>query len=211
MVERIDKPEPPPTYGVPAATESKRDKPREERRQEDLPTFRKREGFLYKEKFGTEGATRRPLKIPVTEIVALKFRRIFPRGGNPMVEADLVWKDGRVTEGVSFLLRQREDFLKLRNLKVGEPIPPPFWNTGPELEISIRQEGSTSGPWRLSDVMGETRVTEVKTPRGWGQRAGIFLGLLEPDTLMFRPAVGIFYGVALIAAALTILVILQGA
>ncbi len=154
MVEKIDRPEAPPAYAVREPTESKRDKPKEERRQEDLPTFQRQGADPYRGKFQSE-APSKTFKVPLEEIGRLNFLRAVPRHGVPMADADLVWKDGTKIPGVSFLIKNWQDFMKLKNLKSGEPIPADFWNYGGNfLEITMRST-NVSGPWRLKEIENE--------------------------------------------------------
>src|SRR3989344_1591023 len=115
MVDKIDKPEPPPPYAIAGTTETKRDKPREERKQEDLPTFQQKNPSLYQEKFASETSVSKTIRVPLAQIERLLLKRATPRHGAPTAEADLVWKDGRVTENVSFLIHNWQDFLKIKN------------------------------------------------------------------------------------------------
>lgn len=156
MVDKIDKPEAPSPYAIGATKETKRDKPREEGGQEDLPTFKREDSSLYREKFQKEPGTSKTVKVAVVHIEKLLFRRATPHHGVPTAEANLVWKDGRTTDGVNFRIQNWQDFLKIKNLKQGEIIPPPFWNYGgEELEITIVKLGTTSGSWNLRELQRE--------------------------------------------------------
>lgn len=155
MVDKIDKPDAPSPYAVLGTTETKKDKPQDQRGQEDLPTFQKDNPSLYKEKFQAEGGVGKTIHLPVSEIKMLKFRRANPKQGAPTVEADLILNDGKMVEGVSFLLKHLQDFLKIKNLKIGDTIPDTFWKESEILEITIRPP-STSGPWNLKE-MQQTR------------------------------------------------------
>lgn len=159
MVDKVDRPDAPPAYAVRAPTESKRDKPKEERRQEDLPTFKKRdEADLYREKFQQETGAIKTVKVPAAEIQAFLFKKAIPRQGSPMADAELVLKEGKKILNVGFLLKGWQEFMKIKNLKPGEVIPPEFWNyQGPQVEITIRSI-TTSGPWNLREIEPEAAV-----------------------------------------------------
>ena len=160
MVDKVDRPEAPSPYMVPKSTETKRDKPQEERRQEDLPTFQKKDEDLYKEKFQREGAPPKTFKVALNEVKEFLFIRAIPRHGVPMADADLVWKDGKKLPGVSFLIKNWQDFMRIKNLKHGEAIPPPFWNyVGAHLEITMRSV-STSGPWNLKEIESKSPLPQ---------------------------------------------------
>lgn len=151
MVDKIDKPEAPSPYRVEATTQSKEDKQKEENRQEDLPTFKKQESTLYREKFQSEMQPAQTFKVPLEHIKELVFRRALPRHGVPTVEADLIWSDGKKTEGISFLLKRWQDFMLLKNLKPGTAIPNQFWGTPPDLEVTVRPL-TPSGLWHLKTL-----------------------------------------------------------
>lgn len=180
MVDKIEKPDRPPAYSISGTTETKRDKPREEKGQEDLPTFKKEEPSLYREKFQSEVGISKTVYVPLDQIQKLLFRRATPRHGAPTVEADLVWKDGRTTEGISFLLHNWQDFLKIKNLKVGDIIPAEFWHsTSPNLEVTIRQM-SPSGSWNLRHIQNQSSnlpaaPEDVATP--WWQNKRVVIGI----------------------------------
>ena len=170
MVDKIDKPEAPPPYAIGSTTETKRDKPQDQKGQEDLPTFQKENHSLYREKFQESGGALKTIRVPLNEIAKLLFRRTTPRHGSPTAEADLVWRDGKVTEGVSFLLQNWQDFLKIKNLKVGETVPEIFWQQGiTHLEVTIWQAAG-SGPWNLREIEKQKREAwEAKKQGKYGE------------------------------------------
>ncbi|MBI4124778.1 MAG: hypothetical protein HY466_02465 [Deltaproteobacteria bacterium] len=182
MVHRIDdKPEVPPAYTVKAPTESKKDKPREERRQEDLPTFKKQdEAALYREKFQQDASILKTVKIPAADIQSFLFKKAIPRHGAPMVDTELVLKDGKKIANVGFLLKGWQDFMRIKNLKPGEPVPEEFWNyQGPQVEITIRSI-TTSGPWNLREIergQGAAPADKKKTISAWQYAAWGAAGL----------------------------------
>lgn len=177
MVDRVDKPDAPPAYLVKSPTEAKKDKPKEERRQEDLPTFQRgKEEALYREKFQGETSGLKTVKVALAELQGFLFKRATPRHGVPMVDADLIWKDGKQLAGVSFLLKNWQDFMRIKNLKAGEPIPAPFWNYGgSELEITIRT-AQISGPWNLREMEAESVQPARITKLPWWKNKKIILG-----------------------------------
>lgn len=188
MVEKVDRPDAPPPYRVNAPGETKQDKPKEERRQEDQPTFKQQQDeALYREKFQGESAPAKTFKIPISDIGKLSFVRALPRQGVPIADANLIWKDGKKLEGVSFLIKNWQDFMRLKNLRAGEAIPEPFWNyQGEQLEVTLRGVRS-SGPWNMRAI--EPKPAEVPRPASstaaiwrqpwvWGCAAGGVLLLI---------------------------------
>lgn len=179
MVDRVDKPDAPPPYRVAQTTEAKKDKPQDERRQEDLPTFKQKEKeeSLYREKFQSE-AMSKTFRIPLEEIGRLHFVRATPRHGVPMADAELVAKDGKKIPGVSFLLKNWQDFMRIKNIKTGEAIPEEFWNYGKtHLEITIRSV-TTSGPWNLRDIEKQREEEPVPIPKGFKKPSWSTIGFI---------------------------------
>lgn len=208
MVDKVDRPEAPPSYAVTRSTETKRDKPQEEKRQEDLPTFKQKEEALYREKFQETSAPPKTFKVPLEEVKSFLFVRAIPRHGTPMADADLVWKDGKKLQGVSFLLKNWQDFMKIKNLKAGEVIPPSFWNYGgSHLEITVR--GTTiSGPWNLREIQEEGEgISPSKTQESWWLETGKALGIFNNETSQLKPLALGLYSLGILGI-LTLVVIL---
>lgn len=182
MVDRIDKPERATSYEVKGPTESKKDKPHEEHRQEDLPTFKQKERSIYEEKFQPGLSPLKTIRLPLERVRKMIFHRAIPYHGNPMAEADLVWNDGRTTEGVTFLLRNWQDFLRIKNLKAGDAIDPAYFSspTG-HLEITIWQKTTASGSWELKEPPREKSAPVVKE---WWQKNPMMIGLAVAGGLL---------------------------
>ncbi len=162
MVDKVDRPEAPPPYAVTHTTETKRDKPQDQKRQEDLPTFKKKEEDLYREKFQSEVLSKN-YRLPLNEIEQLLFIHATPRHGVPMADAELILKDGKKITGVSFLLKNWQDFMQIKNIKTGQAIPQEFWNySGTDLEITVKSV-STSGSWNLREIQKEAPPPTLQT------------------------------------------------
>lgn len=211
MVDKIDKPDAPSPYAVGGTTETKRDKPRDQQNQEDLPTFKQQNPNLYREKFQGELGTSKTVKVSLDQIDKILFRRATPYHGIPTAEANLVWKDGRTTEGVSFRIQNWQDFLKIKNLKQGEMIPPPFWNFGgKELEIIIVKMGTTSGSWNVREIQKqEIQKQKPKTTIQNWRDYGNLLRLFDPATGRIRPGIAGFYFLGLVTIILLSLLIFK--
>lgn len=179
MVDKIDKPNPPPAYSVREPTESKGDKPHDQRRQEDLPTFKKKEEDLYREKFQSEPLSK-TYRLAVGDIREILFVRATPRHGVPMADAELILQDGKKMAGVSFLLKNWQDFMKIKNLKTGQAVPLEFWNFGgTHLEITIKSV-STSGPWNLRTIEQqkiEKKIIPQEASLPWWKKRLVLYGL----------------------------------
>lgn len=179
MVDRVDKPEAPPPYRVTQTTEAKKDKPQDERRQEDLPTFKQKDKGenLYREKFQSE-ASSKTFKVPLNEIQRLLFLRAVPRHGVPMVDADLIGRDGKKIPSISFLLKNWQDFMQIKKLKAGETIPPPFWSYGgTHIEVTMRSI-STSGPWNLREIEKQREKEPLAVAKGFKKPSWSTIGFI---------------------------------
>lgn len=176
MVDKVDKPNPPPAYSVTGATETKRDKPQEQRRQEDLATFQRQKNSSFTEKFQGQTGYTKTVFVPLRQIKTLQYKRSTPRQGIPTADADLTLFDGTKIDNVSFLLRNWQDFMRIKHFKPGDPIPPEFWNFGGEkLEITIRSI-HTSGPWNLKEIEQEG-AEAAASPTPSSQMVKIWVGV----------------------------------
>ncbi|MDO8494256.1 MAG: hypothetical protein Q7S68_02855 [Deltaproteobacteria bacterium] len=184
MVDKVDKPDRPPNpYRVESSTGTKQDKPHDQQNQQDLATFQHQKKSIFSEKFQSENVHLRSLKIPFTEIQELKFRRAMPWHGIPTAEADLVKKDGTQVAQSLFILKNWQDFMKIRSLRPGSVVPEAFWKTNePHLEVTIRVS-SGSGSWNTRQmeeappavVDSNKKTPEQKTILYFGIGAGILI------------------------------------
>ena len=195
MVDRVDKPDAPNPYRIQSTTETKKDKPHEERAPGQEAKYQQEKRNQEWGKFQADPDLRKTVRVPLGDILQLKFRRASSRQASPTVNADLVWKDGRTTENVSFLLHNLEDFLKIKNMKPGDPIPPSFWTRGKELEVTIPQGRSGSGPWTMPP-MEENTASAKQTERPWHAIA-IFMGVMDYKTKSWKFSLLFLYGLFL--------------
>lgn len=166
MVDRIDKPLKPDSYRIEQTTEPKRDKPQGDRNQHENSEFQQKQGETYEKKFASKSSRSKTFRIPTDKISHLIFRKAIPYHGAATCEVILHWKDGRVTENASFLLKNWQDFLRLKNLKLGEKVAESFWKLEKKfLEITVRQQGATSGATNLREIqkLEQNEATHVAT------------------------------------------------
>lgn len=218
MVDRVDKPDAPNPYAVPSATETKKDKPKEERRQEDLPTYQQKEDeekrALYEEKFSSSATVLKTLRVSLNRIDRLLFRRALSYRGSPTIEADLVWKDGRTTEKILFLLKSWQEFFKIQKLKSGDEISPPFWKHHPTyLEISVRQRGHTSGSWRMQQQQPSKETAKIvstqRSETSW-QRFYRRLGFWDEKSKRVRKTTLLLYGLGILIITIYLMILSLG-
>ena len=130
MVERINRPEAPPTHRVQAAKETKEDQSRKEQERESEEKYQKTKSSGNWQKFRGRAMTIKPVRVPRERINRVLFRNTILRGGICILEATVVWKDGRKTEPALFLLPRPEDFMRLKGLKRGQVVAENFWARG---------------------------------------------------------------------------------
>jgi len=192
MVDKVDRPDAKTTYRIESAAETKKDKPHDERQHDQEAHYQQKKRDQEWEKFQTDPGIRKTILVPVSEIAHLKYRRVSPRHASPTADADLIWKDGRITENVSFLLGNMEAFLKIKNLKIGESIPSEFWAKGKELEVTVGVARSGSGPWSLQEIEARVNRMEKEKPAKW-QTYLANLGIWDLKTKSIRGAILVLY------------------
>lgn len=157
MVERINRPEAPPPHRVQAAKETKDDDSRKEQERESEEKYQKMKPSGEWQKFRGRAMTIKPVRVPRDRIDRVLFRNIILRGGVCILEATVVWKDGRKTEPALFLLSRPEDFMRLKGMARGEKVPENYWARGPEIEMGVVQAESPSGSWGIQEVEEERK------------------------------------------------------
>lgn len=175
MVERINKPEAPSPHRVQAAKETKEDQSRREQERESEEKYQKSKSSGNWQKFRGRAMTIKPVRVPRERINRVLFRNTILRSGVCILEATVVWKDGRKTEPALFLLSRPEDFMRLKGLKRGQIVPERFWAKGEEIEIGVVQAESPSGSWGIQEVEEEhkEKAMPVKKRPSWLVKIGL--------------------------------------
>lgn len=211
MVDRIDKPAKPDPYRVEQTTETKQDKPKSGQNPQENSEFQQQRQKLFDKKFTQEPSRAKTFRIPISKIDRLTFKKAVPYHGAATCEVTLHWKDGRVTENAGFLLKNWQDFLRLKNLKSGETVDPPFWKTEkPYLEITVRQQGPTSGSLNLREIqkLEQNAAEHVGTaPRSKRETLLRLFGIQNAKGDKNRFAIGLYgIGLFLVIAVLALLI-----
>jgi len=176
MVERINKPEAPIPHRVEQSKQTKEDRHQQHNPRDDAERERKKR-LEQKEwqKFGRRTVVIKPLRVERAKIRQCLFRSVSLRSGIGTLRIDVIWVDGKKTLGALMLVRQLEDFLKLRKLAQGEVVPDELWVRGSTIEIGIPQTISESGVLSGREIKGDGAVP-ARAPRakaGWLVRAGL--------------------------------------
>jgi len=198
MVERISKPEAPPPYQILPAKEAKDDKSRREQEREMEERYQKSKGKGEWAKFSGRAMSIRPARVQRDRIEKVLYRNAILKSGICILDAVIIWKDGRRTEPALFLLPRREDFMKIKNYIKGQIVPENIWATGPEIEIGIVQLESSSGSWSIQEMEKEEKKEKVT--------AGAASNLLS-RTGLINKATGKFNWIALFLYIAGLLVI----
>lgn len=150
MVEKIDRPDARPPYEIREAKQTKEDQHHQQNQREEAEKHYKKqlEGDQKEwSKFGRRSTVIKPVKVACDRIEKIIFRAINLFKGVGILHVDVLWKDGRKTEGALIRVGRMEDFLRLKRLSVGAEVPRDFWTRRPTLELGILQEISSSGPF----------------------------------------------------------------
>lgn len=211
MVDRIDKPVKPDMYRVEQSTETKRDKQKSNQNSQENSEFQQQRRELFDKKFAADAIRAKTFRIPISKIDRLTFKKAIPYHGSATCEANLHWKDGRITENAGFLLKNWQDFLRLKNLKSGETVEPSFWKTEkPYLEITVRQQGPTSGSLNLREIqkLDQNSAEHIGTaPRSKRETLLRLFGIQNAKGDKNRVAIGLYgIGFFLVIAVLALLI-----
>ena len=211
MVDRIDKPQKPDMYRVKQTTETKRDKPNSDQQQQEGSEFQRQEKKTYEKAFQTRSIRSKTFRVSVDKIGKLIFRKAIPYHGSATCEADLHWKDGRVTENIAFLLKNWQDFLRMKNLKTGTELAEVFWKTEKKiLEITIRQKGATSGSLNIKEMqkLDQNEAEHIATKAQTTREAVLRLfGILDAKGKVNKIAYGLYGAGFLIVLVLLVILI----
>ena len=135
-VEKVDKPEPPPTYYVDATVETKDDRGRRqgEQQSDEYSGSHAAPGW---QKIYASQANRRYLKLRREDIVRAWFRGTLMQRGISLAEIDIEIRDGRILRGTHVILATREDFWILKKFQPGQAIPLNMIIKDPFIEVSV--------------------------------------------------------------------------
>lgn len=207
MVEKVSKPETPPTYQILPTKEAKEDQSRRQDYEEGEEAYQKTAAKGDWNKFRSRSMTIKPVRVPRTRIDRVLFKNTVLRSGVPILEAQVVWKDGRTTESAIFLMSGTEDYMKLKVFRRGQAVPETFWAKGPEIEMGIVQVESQSGSWGSKELEREDKA--IRQKRRQFSVALSAVGLLDRVTGRFQWYVLMFYVLALLALILFVVSAVQ--
>jgi len=158
MVEKVDRPQAPPAYQILPTKETKDDQSQKQEYEEGEEHYQKGGGGAEWGKFRGRAVTIKPVRAPRDRIDRVLFRNTVMRSGMGILEATVVWKDGRTTEPVLFLIPRPEDYMRLRILKRGQVVPENYWAKGDEVEMGLVQMEPTSGSWGPEELKREAKA-----------------------------------------------------
>jgi len=151
MVEKIDRPETKPIYKIREAKQTKENLHQQQNGRENAEKeYKKQLEGNQKEwkKFGRRSMVIKPVHASCDRISRIVFKGINLYKGIGILHVDIVWKDGRRTNG-ALLRANMDEYLRLRRIPIGKDIPSDFWHRGETLEIGILQSMGSSGPFPI--------------------------------------------------------------
>ncbi len=203
MVEKIDRPEHRPVYEVRESKETKEDQHHQQNPREEMEK-KYREELEGKgrdwDKFGAKSAIIKPVVVPRNRIGKLLFRSVILFKGTGILQADVVWVDGRKTQGALVRLARTEEYFQLKRIQVGGVVPESYWARGEQVELGIVQTGTASGPMPLKQKVPEK--PKASGPAGFMKA----IGLVGVDG---KPNIGMAFVYALIVTLVTIAIVYE--
>ena len=206
MVEKIDKPQAPPAYQILPSKEAKDDESKREQYEEGEEHYQKGSGSEQWAKYRGRAMTIKPVRVPRDRIDRVLFKNTVLKSGMGILEAAVVWKDGRTTDPVLFLIPRPDEYMKIRLLKRGQVVPENYWAKGPEIEMGLVQMEPTSGSWGTTELKREAKV--VRTAKAQVPLL-VKMGLVDAVTRKFSLAMFIVYAAGLAVIILAIIFALR--
>ncbi|MBI4366861.1 MAG: hypothetical protein HY543_08600 [Deltaproteobacteria bacterium] len=198
MVEKIDRPDPPPTYQVVATSPTKDNRGQSATPQQQEDEFSSPGTEMEWRKFHTRVQDRRLLRLAREEIQHAYFRHVTLKARAVILEADLILTDGRFLGGVQFLLPHLDTYLQWKGFAIGQEIPLTQMMPGPLIEASVPHER-----WPAAGVPEDSGPVRARPPaagQAWWDPWDIGTGRIRPGV------VGLY-----VAAALAVVLIVAAA
>ena len=180
MVDRIDRPDAPQPWKIKQTGRTKDDRhsqQQEESKEQKQKKFEKRANEGTWEKLGGRTMVIKQMRVPLRDIKAMRYRNVTMHSGIVTLEADLDWKNGRVSEGVVVRLAGLDAYMKVKHLTIGNEVPREFWALADPLEVGIPVESASSGSFNTEEIEREVtdarRMHKPKTGRSFLERIGL--------------------------------------
>lgn len=170
MVDRIDKPDAPPPYFISRPKDAKESQHQQSQQREEQEKRRQKE--LLEQgwgKFDRRTRVVRAVRAARAEISRCLFRTVFLHSGVGTLQIDVLWKDGRRTDGALVLLGKLEDYLKLRRFAPGQEVPDSYWSRGATVELGVI-EVISPGPAFPAGPAAAARPAQAQKPAGFFAR-----------------------------------------
>ncbi|MBI2341841.1 MAG: hypothetical protein HYU98_03815 [Deltaproteobacteria bacterium] len=156
-VEKVDKPEPPPTYYVESAVETKDDRGRRQNQQGQSDEYSGSHAAPGWQKIYASASNRRYFKLRREDIAKAWFRGTAMQRGISLAELDIQIKDGKILKGAHVILPTREDFWTLKSFQPGQEVPLNIFVKEPFVEISLPGPKTAPAP-QTSQSSAKTAV-----------------------------------------------------
>lgn len=168
MIDKIDKPEPPPPYRVQATTEARGGKQRqsgEEKKDED--EYSASSAQKKWQKFHTEAQNRRAVKLRRKDITSLYLNQVVLQRGLVVIEADIRLINGQILRNSHLFSTKVDTYWKLKKLNRGDEIPVDEFITEDYVEVSILQKQGTQASEPALPEHTDPRVRAAKPKSGF--------------------------------------------
>jgi hypothetical protein len=197
MVDKVDRPEAPPTWKIkePARTkDDRRSRQQEESKEQKKEKFEKRASEGRWQKFDSRTMVIKPIRVPLRDIKGFRFCSVTIHSGVATMEADMDWVNGRITEGTMVRIGGFEEYVKANHLSVGEGVPRELWAKSDPLEVGIPQEKAPSGSYAAKELEREAEEERKKKQAIPKKRSLLaMIGLKNKRTGEFQWTMLIFY------------------
>lgn len=147
MVDKVDRPEAPPTWRIKEPSRTKDDRhsqQQEESKEQKKKKFEKREEGRW-QKFDSRTMVIRPIRIALRDIRTILYRNVNFHSGITTLECDVHYTNGRTTEGAIIRLGGFEAYTRVKRLQPGSEVPRELWAKSDPIEVGIPQERGYGG------------------------------------------------------------------
>lgn len=138
MIDKIDRPDTPPSYQITRPKDAKEDQHRPpSQREEQERKYQKELTEKAQEKFGSRTVTVKSIRVSRESIIKCLFRAVTLSKGVGILQIDVLWKDGRSTKGALVAVGDMRQFIELKKFAAGQEVPEEFWMRGNAVELGI--------------------------------------------------------------------------
>lgn len=198
MVDKIDRPEPPPAYRVVATAGAKDEQGQSQAQSQQDDEFSSPGTPAEWRKLHGRMQDRTLLRLRREDIRHVSFRRAIMQSRAGILETDVELTNGQMLQHAQFLIPRLDEFLHWKGYLPGQDLPLPALLREPYIEVSVPQGGSVTrdaGP-----VTRQSAPPTRQDPQPWWQIQDPHTGVLRRQALWI--AIAIAVGIVVLAAVL---------